>query len=322
MILNSESAFFRVENWRLPVAKFRIILNNRNFIVMLAVVSGMLFHQGTSWTRHLILPLMSLIMTLSIMGIYGLIFRNARHLIFPAFFGILMNYAILGNLIIFMSAFLIHDASHWIGFVTLAAVPSAVAVIPFTRLLDGNTSYAVMGTINVYLGALVIIPLITLGFLDINSLDKNKLIILAVGLIVIPAVVSSVLIWRGLHDSINPLKGRTINWSFFLIIYTLVGLNWTTVMTQPFLLAPMAVIAFTSTFLLGFMIQWICLLFHTTKADLLLLLLFGTLKNYGLAGAIALYLFGPESALPAVVFTIFMTIYVSWLELKNKRLEP
>ncbi len=304
------------------MSKLFIILNHRNFIVILAVVSGMLFPEGASWTEYLILPLITLIMTLSIMEIDGSVFRNVRSLIFPTFLGILMNYAILGNLIILMSAFLIHDPSHWLGFLTLAAVPSAVGVMPFTRSLNGNTDYAMMGTVNAYIGALVIIPLITLGFLDITSLDQTKLIILAVVLIAIPVAFSRIIIWKRWHHAITPLKGRIINWSFFLIIYTLVGLNWATIMTQPFVLAPMAVIAFASTFLLGFMIQWIGVLLNTNKADLMLLLLFGTLKNYGLAGAIALFLFGPESALPAVVFTIFMTIYVTWLEAKNKGLEP
>jgi bile acid:Na+ symporter, BASS family len=299
-----------------------MILNNRNFIVILAVVGGMLFPEGALWTTYLILPLITLIMTLSIMEIDGSVFRNVRSLIFPTFLGILMNYAILGNLIILMSAFLIHDGSYWLGFVTLAAVPSAVGVIPFTRLLNGNTAYAMMGTVNAYIGALVIIPLITLGFLDITSLDQTKLIILTVVLIAVPVAISRILIWKGLHDSINTFKGKIINWSFFLMIYTLVGLNWTTIMTQPFVLAPMALIAFTSTFLLGFIIQWIGVHLHANKNDLMLLLLFGTLKNYGLAGAIALFLFGPQSALPAVVFTIFMTLYVTWLDVKNKRLEP
>jgi BASS family bile acid:Na+ symporter len=286
---------------------------------MLALISGMLFHQGAQWTKHLVLPLLALIMTLSTLGIDGHIFRTPRSLVVPAFLGIVMNYAILGNLIILMSAFLIHDESLWIGFVIMAAVPSAVAIIPFTSLLNGNKTYAMIGTVGAYIGALVITPLIAFGLLDIQSIDTTKLLIVMIALIALPIVVSRLLIWKGLNDHVNPLKGTIMNWSFFLIIYTLVGLNWKTITTQPFSLVPVAVIAFVTTFFLGFLIQWVGILFHVNRANLTVLFLLGTLKNYGLAGGLALYLFSQEAALPAVILTIFMTIYVTWLDFKMQQ---
>jgi BASS family bile acid:Na+ symporter len=285
---------------------------------MLAVISGMLIHQGALWTRHLVLALLFVIITLSIMAIDGHIFKTPRSMILPAFLGILMNYAILGNLIILMSAFLIHDESTWIGFVTLAAVPSAVAIIPLTRILNGNTSYAVIGTIGVYIGALVIMPLIVLGLLDIHSLDKTKLTTITIVLTALPIAVSRILVRTGLNNHINPFKGQIMNWSFFLITYTLTGVNRETIMTQPLSLVPMAVIAFLSTFFLGFLIQWTGGLFHVNKSNLTALFLLGTLKNCGLAGGLALYLFSREAALPAVVLTVFMTIYMTWLDFKTQ----
>lgn len=305
-------------NWSEPVVKLITLLKNRNFIVMLAVISGMLIHQGALWTRHLVLAMLFVIITLSIMAIDGHIFKTPRSMILPAFLGILMNYAILGNLIILMSAFLIHDESTWIGFVTLAAVPSAVAIIPLTRILNGNTSYAVIGTIGVYIGALVIMPLIVLGLLDIHSLDKTKLFTITIVLIALPIAVSRILVRTGLNNYINPFKGQIMNWSFFLITYTLTGVNRETIMTQPLSLVPMAIIAFLSTFFLGFLIQWIGGLFHVNKSNLTVLFLLGTLKNYGLAGGLAFYLFSREAALPAIVLTIFMTIYMTWLDFKTQ----
>ncbi|MBP1710813.1 MAG: hypothetical protein H6Q49_1015, partial [Deltaproteobacteria bacterium] len=34
--------------------------------------------------------------------------------------------------------------------------------------------------------------------------------------------------------------------------------------------------------------------------------LLGTMKNYGLAGGVALYVFSHEAALPALIFSVFM----------------
>jgi len=301
------------------VVKLRSILRNRNIIILLALTSGMLLHNGAQWTRHLVLPLLALIMTLSTMGVDSHIFRTPRALFVPAFLGIVMNYAVLGNLIILMGAFLIHDEALWVGFVTLAAVPSAVAVIPFTRLLNGNKTYAAIGTIGSYTGALIITPLIAIGLLDTHLIDTTKLLIVTIVLIALPIAVSRLLIWKRLSDYIEPVKGMITDWSFFLIIYTLIGLNWKTITTHPFSLVPMAIIAFMSTFLLGFLIQWVGILFHVEKANLTVLFLLGTLKNYGLAGGIALYLFNQEAALPALVLTIFMIIYVTWLNFKMQK---
>jgi BASS family bile acid:Na+ symporter len=48
------------------------------------------------------------------------------------------------------------------------------------------------------------------------------------------------------------------------------------------------------------------------------LLLPGTLKNYGLAGGLALALFSKKTSVPAAVSTVFMIVYILWLELKLK----
>lgn len=48
------------------------------------------------------------------------------------------------------------------------------------------------------------------------------------------------------------------------------------------------------------------------------LVLLGTLKNYGLAGGLALALFSKKTSVPATVSAVFMIVYIIWLELKLK----
>jgi BASS family bile acid:Na+ symporter len=52
------------------------------------------------------------------------------------------------------------------------------------------------------------------------------------------------------------------------------------------------------------------------------LVLLGTIKNYGLAGGLSLALFSTQTAVPATVSTIFMTVYIAWLGMKSKGREP
>jgi len=48
------------------------------------------------------------------------------------------------------------------------------------------------------------------------------------------------------------------------------------------------------------------------------LVLLGTLKNYGLAGGLALALFSKRTAVPATVSVIFMIVYIIWLGFKRR----
>jgi BASS family bile acid:Na+ symporter len=76
-----------------------------------------------------------------------------------------MNYLILGSLLLGLNALLIQDEALRAGFVIIAAVPPAVAVIPFTFFLNGDEKHSLLGTIGAYLGALIIMPLVALTFL-------------------------------------------------------------------------------------------------------------------------------------------------------------
>jgi BASS family bile acid:Na+ symporter len=42
------------------------------------------------------------------------------------------------------------------------------------------------------------------------------------------------------------------------------------------------------------------------------------MKNYGLAGGLALTLFSTQTSVPAAVSTVFMIIYIIWLNVKRR----
>lgn len=300
------------------VIKVRALLSNRNFILLTAIAIGLSFTYAAHWTRLLILPVLSIMMTLAIIRFPGNVFSSFRSFLVPALLGIFMNYIILGNFIIAISAFLVREEPLWIGFVIMAAVPSAVSVVPFAGFLKGDETYAVAGTIGTYIGALIIIPIIAIGLLDLHSIDVINLFEIVMVLVILPIIISRLIVWKQLQRKIEPLKGIITDWSLFLILYTLTGLNREIIIGQPFSLVSAAVIAFASTFLLGFAIGLIGTFFHFNKEKLTSLLLLGTLKNYGLAGGLALLLFSKEAALPAMVLMVFVIIYIAWLDFKMR----
>ncbi|MBW2673267.1 MAG: hypothetical protein JRD89_07635 [Deltaproteobacteria bacterium] len=229
------------------------------------------------------------------MGIPGNLFRSPRSLIIPAVFGIVMSYGILAGFILGISSLVIHDRELWKGFVILALMPPAVAIIPFTDLFKGNRA-----------------------FLGSSHFVLERLAVVAIVLIIVPLVISRLLLWRKTDKLLESVKGTIINWSFFVVVYTIVGLNQDVFTRQPLRLLPVAAIAIGSMFVLGLLIEWTGKLLRINPQTTISLVLLGTIKNYGLAAGIALALFSKESALPATVSTIFMFVYVIWMDIKQR----
>jgi bile acid:Na+ symporter, BASS family len=299
------------------MAKLKTLLRNRNGIFFLAMVTGLLLPEAAPVTRHLILPALALAMALSTMEIENEIFIRPRSLLFPALLGIIMSYIILGNILIGLSALLIRDEALWTGFVLLAAAPPAVAVIPFSGFLRGNGPLSLIGTVGAYLGALVIMPLIALTLLSSAAFDPLKLLMITLELIVLPLAFSRLLIRKGWKERIEPYRGTAVNWSFFTVLYTMVGLNRDVLLGQTWSLLPVASISLLSMFLLGFLIDWVCGLFHIPKETRTSLVLLGTLKNQGLSSGLALTLFSQEAAIPSTVSTMIMIGYIIWLDFRK-----
>ena len=298
--------------------KIAKLLKNRDFILSLALVMGLLLPQASTWTRHLTLPALAVVMSMSTMGISRGAFPSPRSLVIPVLFGIFMCYGILGGFILGVSALFIHDKELWNGFIVLAIMPPAVAVIPFTELFKGNNAFSLAGTVGGYLGALIIMPLVLYNFLESSRFALERLSIAAIVLIIIPLIVSRILRWKKIDKDLENVKGAITNWSFFVVVYSIVGLNQDIFTRQPMRLLPVAAIAVGSMFVLGLVIEWVGKLFRIDNQTTISLVLLGTIKNYGLAAGIALALFSKESALPATVSTIFMFIYVIWIGFKQR----
>jgi len=295
------------------------LLRNRDFLLILSVILGLIIGDGARWTKMFVIPALGVVMTLSIMGIPGSLFRSPRALLLPALIGLAMNYGLLGGLFFLLNFLIIQDPSLKAGFIILLAVPPAVAVIPFSMLLKGDVSFSLIGAIGGYLGALILMPLITIGFLGPEFVDRSKVIMIMLELIVIPLLFSRLLRWRGFSEKIEPYKGMFTNWGFFLVNYTIVGLNRSIILNHPSAIAPVALVALFSTFLMGFVIGKIGRLFQVEPGKLVSLTLLGTHKNTGLAAGLALSLFDERTALPATVCTIFMIVYIVWLNFKQTR---
>jgi len=285
---------------------------------MLALVCGLTLGGGARWTKDVTLPALAVVMTVSCMSIPFAVFRSPRALVAPALTGIGLNFIVLGGFLIGAAELFVGDADLRHGFCLIASMPPGVAVIPFTVLLNGNSTFSLIGTMSGYLGALVITPLTAAYFFGTNLAGPVELATIVIELIVIPLLVALILVRTGFSRRIDPVKGAITNWGFFVVIYTIVGLNREVFFGRPLTLVPLAGIAFASTFLLGSIIERLAAALRISSQTATSLVLLGTVKNYGIAGGIALAFFSDQTAMPVSIAVVFSVLYVIRLGFKRR----
>jgi BASS family bile acid:Na+ symporter len=236
----------------------------------------------------------------------------------PIAISLTLNHFLLGGVMILLAYILKLPDPYRVGFIVLASVPPAIAVIPFTNFLGGDPDYSLVGFTACYLGAFLLTPLTLSTFLGSQPGFQRRILTLLSELIILPFLLSRVLVRYGIDERIGPYKGTMVNWSFFVIIYTIVGLNKEVFLKDPLSLAPLAAIAIFATFIIGYIVEKISEALEVRSSRTLSNVLLATSKNSGFAAGIAITLFSVESTVPSTLTTIFMLLYVIFLDLRKK----
>jgi BASS family bile acid:Na+ symporter len=204
--------------------------------------------------------------------------------------------------------------------ILIAAMPPSLDIILLGNLSHIEKNSVFTGLAGAYLGALLIIPLIGLGFLKYIIPNYWNIIVIVLGLVLLPLILSRLVIDSGWDKIIEPYEETIIDYSYFIVFYAIMAssrnllLNW-----SPDIFT-IAVIAIVSTFFFAFIIRKIGLYFQTSETRITSFLLMGTMKDCGLAGGIALILFNREVALPSLIFAVFTFIHINWLKYKLSRI--
>jgi bile acid:Na+ symporter, BASS family len=162
-------------------------------------------------------------------------------------------------------------------------------------------------------------PLMFWIFIGTGFDDPYKLLRIMLLLIVLPLVLSRVVLYFNWQDRLAPVRGALTDWGFFIVLYSIIGVNRDLIFSQPLSIVPVAVVVFATTFILGWAIQKTGVLFKIDKKNIISLVLQGTLKNQGIAGGLAITLFAKEAAVPSAVYSIFMILYIMWLDWRKSK---
>ena len=293
----------------------KIFTSFPNLLFILAVVPGIYLPQAVPGVSFLILPALMIAQTLTLLRFPGGFFNEPRKLVPGALWGNLMNYLILGNLIILGSIFLIRDEKLWIGLVLVAAVPPAMAVLPLGMKLRADKMLTLAGFAGAYAGAIILMPLIGIAFLKFIPVHYDKLIILFFTLIVLPLIISRIAVDRNWDSRIMQHHSTISNLCFFIVFYTLAASNSNLIRQWPLEIILISVLAFSVIVLISVVLVLIGWFYKIPPPKITSLILLGTMKNYGLAGGVALYVFNDEAALPALIFAVFMFVQVILMKL-------
>ena len=285
------------------------LIQNSTSVLILSVLLGLVLPGPAGATEALVTPALMVMMAFSLTEVdLGRDIKSSASLK-RGFLGIIINYGLLSGLILLLS-YSLPDESLRHGFVIMAAVPPAVAVLPMTRILKGDMSLSFAGEILSYLASLLLMPLIIYLFAHQTGISPIYLLQISIVLILIPALASRLV--RLLP--INPVL--PINLGFFLVTYTVIGLNQGALWTDGW---SVAWISIARTFAVGLAVFILARSAGLKSSQAISLTLLGSFKNLGLAAAVSLLLVGPAAGLPAAFCVLAETAFFILLSFARSR---
>ncbi|MPQ47195.1 hypothetical protein GCQ56_09215 [Marinifilum sp. N1E240] len=295
------------------------VLLNRNFILVLAVILGLLIGQYASFFKSYTFYVLAVVMTFSTTGISTKAMFPLKEMIKPMIIGSLLNYVVFGAVIIGLSYWLMPTPELFLGFVVIASTPPGVAVIPFSHILEGDLKYAIVGTLGAFLSSIFFAPLIVGLFSNIDGgIDPMNLFVAMIQLVLVPLLISRLLLWKPIKPTVEKVRGRIVDWGFALIIFTAVGLNRQVFFSNFEVLLLVSLVLILGTFGLGLVFEQFCRKIGVKTPVAITQNLLVTIKSSGFAVVTALTLFGEEAAIPSAVLAVVVLAYLLFLSIRKE----
>jgi len=219
------------------------------------------------------------------------------------------NYLALTALVLGF-AFLTPDPALRAGWVVMAAVPSAIAVVPLTSIAKGNVRSALVSTALLYILSLALVPGITLAFAG-QAPPLSDLAFQTFLQIGLPLIVSRVLVRIPAVERVRPVG---VNLSFFVLVTMVAGANSGAFANLELVLS-LSGAALLRTFGIGLAVTALAWRAGRPWQERVAWTMFASFKNLGLTALLALSLFGPRAAIPAIVNLLFEILWLSSLPL-------
>ena len=295
------------------------LLTNRTFILVSALVGGLVLGSPAARLTPLMMPALIAVLAVSLSQLAVREFWPATRMLRPLLAVVLLNYVLLGSVMLALARWLAPSDELWVGYVLAAAGPPGVAIVPFTHVLRGDLQLSARGMFGGYLASLLLTPALVYLLAGNVTIPPALLFRTILPLVVMPFVLAQLIRPTPLAPLVDRWRGTIINWGFFLVIITAVGVNRDVFLRQPGVLLAVSAPAVVSTFGLAFLVERLGLRLRlpveTTRSAILL----ATVKNAPFAAAVGLTLYGEASSVPGAVLGAWYALYFVYLGIKSER---
>jgi BASS family bile acid:Na+ symporter len=295
------------------------LLTDRTFILLAAFAGGLIFGGAASSVGFLTIPALVVILTVSTMQFSAREFIPPTRVIRPVLTALALNFALLGSVILVLAWWLMPSRELWIGCVLVAVAPPGVAIIPFTHVLQGDSRVSMQGTFGAYLVCLLLTPALIHLLTGTSTVAPSALFRIILLLVLAPFIAAQLVNMSPAARWIKRWRGNIINWGFFFVTFTVVGLNRSVFLSEPQVLVAVSVPAVASSFGLCFVVDSLGKRLGVARATRSSAILLSTIKNSAFAAAIGLGLYGEASSIPGAVFSAWYALYFIYLGIKGDR---
>jgi len=297
------------------------IINNRTFILVLAFFAGLALSDIARHISFLTLPALAVVLTVSVTQVPVNDFWPLRTVLRPITVALLLNFFLLGTLILILAWWLMPTHDLWVGYVLVAAAPPGIAIIPFTHILNGKIKISIVGTFGVYLLSLFLTPTIIYIFTGEASVSPVNLFYTMTLLIIVPIIAAQLIRRVKYKLYIDKWRGMIINWGFFVVIFSVVGVNRDVFLKDYHVLIPVSLVAIISSFGLAAVVETLGKKFGIAARERHSYLLFSTIKTSAFAAAVGLALYNEAVSVPGAVISAWYALYFIFLGIKGEKIK-
>jgi len=222
------------------------------------------------------------------------------------FYAFLINFGFLSFLTLFIGFFFFNQKELWEGFVVMAAVPPAIAIVPLTKILHGDTTFSLFSLLFLYISSLFLTPLFIFLFLS-EEIDVIALLQTTFLLILFPLFLSRFI-------KIKFDVSMVSNFCFFIVVFAMIGSNREFLFKDWEVLLFLSAALFIRTFGSGSIVRLIGKKLKLKENKIIPYSLFASFKNDGLAMILASSLFSSRAAFPALLAIVFEMLWMCCLE--------
>ncbi len=295
----------------------RKIVTNRNFVLILALVSGLTIGDVAHYIKDYTFYILAVVLSFSTSGIVLSEIASKKEVGKSILLGILLNYVIFGLVLFVLSHYFSINEAIYKGFVVIIATPPGVAIIPFSYMLKGNIQRATMATLAGFLASVFLAPFIIKFLTNNDQLSAWKLFLDTFKVVIIPIIISRFLLLKPIKNFTVKSRGKIVNWGFALIIFTAVGINRMVFLSNIDILMNVSLILFVAIFVLGQLYDFLAHKLGMSSDERITQNLILTLKSSGFSVVIAMTLFGGDASIPPAVLSVFVLLYLLFLSFKQ-----